>query len=332
VAYSILNGLISAAGATAHYVAACDSRTLPPHWLSELVARWRHAPASPFYSEPLDTALERLETAHASTVRPIIFMIIDGLDEIACRSPEFEQPVRRMLDFAVSQDDSSQTVAGPRLVIVVTCRTAADLEDVWPPASTSSSLSVVPVETFSTEEFATACAEQLEDRTVADRLMSTVTMDKAMPTERVVPVAAIPHAVDSALHRSLQHPLLWRFFCQLSPSHQHAVLDGSVGLLAQLTTQLLEWFCRKARARRTGFSADDAQTMLRKAASVFGSPGRVAKKESDWQRPIVEDCHFGHAEARLLYSEALSFGIIEEVESGTWRWRHPFVCSCLARQ
>src|SRR5262249_36828628 len=109
-----------------------------------------------------------------------------------------------------------------------------------------------------------------------------------------------------------------------------AALDGRAQALDRLAADFLERFYRKARSRCEGhFPSDRAEQALRRVARGDPTAQGDGSFRQDWSGRMLGA--FNESEARLLYEEALSYGLIRLDQNDTWRWRHAFVGHFLTR-
>jgi hypothetical protein len=197
------------------------------------------------------------------------------------------------------------------------------------------------VDDFSAAELGELARESTSSA-VAERITRMEAQDappemKVRPlVDRLTPASSGPRSnflpVSEGSYNALKHPLLWRFFAALDENTQQSVLNGDEAALGRICDSYLKWFYKKARARRDGFDRNDAELMLLAIAQMFGDTGRIAKRDAHWTEPATSSRRFNVSEALVLFEEARSFGMITELEAGTWRWRHPFLCAYLARK
>jgi hypothetical protein len=329
------------------YAIAASAARLPAMVISETVATWRRAPAG-HYGEHQGIALERLERAHSSSVRPILVLALDGLDEALNTGPESQDAVRRVLAL-VSEEYrmASQGPTSPRVVVFVTCRTREDLQLIWDLGQPDFGIGgearkEIPLGDFTPEELV-ELAEKSTSRAVAERIIGVMHQEltppdvawsrMSMSAARSIGAGSKLAKADEGICEALRHPLLWHFFAGLGESAQQRMLSCDPDVLRQVCRGYLQWFCDKANRRRCPhFKEANARYMLARIARKFGDAGRVARYNADWTRPATRDGRFGENDACHLFREASSFGIVKLVEAGTWRWRHPFLCEYLAAQ
>jgi hypothetical protein len=131
---------------------------------------------------------------------------------------------------------------------------------------------------------------------------------------------------DPGLLASLQHPALWGEFLDLGQEIQGQVLDGRQEARHELARRFLDRFVFKVLLRRPAWPGD---SVLWQALTRIGRsfpPGREqGRHQQHWVVPASEPGLLRVQEARDLFHEAVSYGMILTDEEGSWRWRHSFV-------
>lgn len=129
---------------------------------------------------------------------------------------------------------------------------------------------------------------------------------------------------------SLRHPVVWGVYASLLPQERNAVLDDLPHGTDRLADLFVERFLSKCRVRRHHRTHEDhLETALRSVAVASVAASAPYARESVWDAGCVR--LLGRENADFLYNEALSYGLIEEDEPSTWRWRHSFVSRSLSR-
>ena len=286
------------------------------------VAQWRHqiAPSD----RELDTTLDRLRRSFAAD--PLIVICVDAIDEKAGnpRLPEAVQDcIRNLIDRAVTSFEKNGV---PRISVILACRRVSELEKL----SRGFGLRPRPHE-IAVGEFSNSELEQLAQPLVAavkERIIShlQIASQPASGASRRA-LRALPEEVT----RALAHPVLWRFFSELTEQQQQLCLDGELGLLA---SAYLNWFREKADIRQPGLG-DECNAALRAVARHFPKDSfQIGDKDEHWILPckpvIGQDVRL----PKQLMTEALSAGILTDEEDGgrRWRWKHPWLCEYLRKE
>ena len=115
---------------------------------------------------------------------------------------------------------------------------------------------------------------------------------------------------------------------RLSATNQEKVLDDSQDGLSELAVLYVNRFCRKVDLRTPSISSDMVLEVIKTVAMHFPDSNRTGDMERDWVSRACE--HVSPSDARALFHEATSYGMIEKDSTTTWRWRHEFLCSSLA--
>jgi len=338
----------TSSGPHGHYVAAEFASQLPPGaWLSRIVAKWRGAPLDRLGSQEI--ALVRLERAHDSDTRPVIVLALDGLDEASDRGANLQEPIRDVLRFISEQfTNCSDPAQSPKAVLIVTCRSRKDIDSVWPHRSTllpdTDNLCFIPVSDFSNSELEQA-AERWLPGSVARRFLLRTRAHLVLPSLEMGGVsnpyslqtmdaqAAAPRWIDEEVYEYLKHPLLWRFFCEVQDEEaQKGILNSVKQEIWKLCENYVDWFCEKARKRNPDFRSEDAKYMLKQVALSFGNEAQPGYLSKDWIEVVASDQRFHAVQAERLFKEATSFGMVQELSRGRWRWRHPIMCEFFASQ
>jgi hypothetical protein len=139
-------------------------------------------------------------------------------------------------------------------------------------------------------------------------------------------------AADEEIVESLKHPVMWGALLELEGSVQASALQGDPQAVRELSRVFVSRFCRKAlqRGRTAGLDQLKLETVVRAVAVQSANNGRERQLYMDWIEAAHGTGFVNHFEAKTLYAEAMSAGLILEDDPQHWRWRHSWVPSCLA--
>jgi hypothetical protein len=295
--------------------------------MMQSVARWRNL-LQHNDGHNLDQALTRLRVAFAHN--PLLVICVEAIDERDGRArlpPESQHFIRSMIEKAIQQHSEHGM---PVTSVVLTCRRPEELNRLAGGAfGFPWDYYRIDVADFNAEEM-----ERLAARIVDDGVRQRIThhlQTRASVAGRAIPTAVRP--VSSDVMAVIAHPVIWRCFSELGASAQHAVLDGSTLGFDQLAALYVNWFCGKAEIRNS-FENEECRTALIAVAQRFeGNTARIGDRASDWTTPCA-DSGCSHRNANQLFGEAMTAGVLADVESGgrRWRWRHGWFCDYLLRQ
>jgi hypothetical protein len=277
-------------------------------------------PGRPFCS--LDRRLAdtsaRLEVANGSR-RPLWTIDLDGIDE----APERFSQLRELINLCWARGCRDASPAS----IVATCRsdtgsrTRTDLISQWidtPEPDLARGVGFVELDEF-----------------VGDELVEAAVKLNFAPEQRIIRAMAndsndAPQhspTVSGEILQALRHPVIWGGYASLPEADRNGVLDGGQVQLDRLAGQLYDRFLRRCKTRTRWRDQRMLELALPKVARAIVSPPPYSPK--DWDQACQR--YLGLAEARDLYFESLSYGIIKRDASPSWRWGHLFLVDYLAR-
>ena len=315
------------------YVAVTQASNVNSAWITKTVAIWRGG----LPDTQVEVALERLEVAHNSSVRPVIILAVDGLDEACHRNSYNQSYICELLTFVKQEFNNADAVNPLRIVLIATCRSPADLDNIWPhhgedfeikntssSGSPSAGLTLVSLDEFTLDELA-EIAKTL-DTTIANRIR------EGTGAQSIILGASVPNVPHQEIIDSLRQPVFWRFFAELDVVHQNLVLDLNSVALNGLCAKYIDWFFRKLSQRylETPTDITDMKDVLFSIAAQYNPSDKIGNFSLDWETPALSCKRININQIRKLYSEGLSFGLINNVDKKGWRWRHPCVCRFLA--
>ncbi|MGD1001274.1 MAG: hypothetical protein ABSA67_11320 [Candidatus Brocadiia bacterium] len=335
VALQVAQQLLNCEDVPPHYVLIDFAVSIAKVWISETIAKWRNAPSSAYEEHPAQ-ALERLQCAHGKCERPVLLMVLDGVDE--ARDLGQQDRIRQVFQLVASEFETARNRGErTRLVLVASCREAEAVENLWYyPAFKLGSphLKEVSLDDFSETEFAELVA-RVSAIAIKNRLLypnqGPATDGNAEPASALQTIEdgfSLVAPVDAEIRTALHHPLMWGLFTEMADSLQQGILDKEREALNKLCEKYVKRFSEKANLR-LGLRQGEARHVLSQVAVSFSDSRRVGLYERDWANP-VRSCLFV-VPPHQLYEEAVSFGLIRKVSSGKWSWRHPFVCEYLTR-
>jgi hypothetical protein len=243
---------------------------------------------------------------------------VDGLDE----APEQVSRLRELINHCWARGSRNASPAS----VVVTCRsdtgsrTKEDLISRWldtPEPDLVDGVGFVEFDDF-----------------VAHELVDAARLLNGAPEQRIIraasPIAAgapdqYPPVSEDIL-RSLRHPVVWGRYASLPESDRTGVLDREAVCLKRLAEQLHGRFLRRCLARKRW--RDDLMLERALPAIAQASSDRRAYVPEAWDGAC--EMYLDRTEARNLYTESLSYGIVERDAGRSWRWGHPFLVAYLA--
>lgn len=320
-------------------------------WVTELVCNWGELPVDSFRrSEPIERTLERLRIANPDLPPPILYLGLDGLDE-EIKQADQVHTVQEVLQWFWNEDNEVRHGfrQQPRATLVVTCRDEEDLVKEWLrleisgfPYRGERPLGI-EVGNFSWQELKDAANDNLP-KDLSDRIEGTIQLvihggssDLLTNTYEPLPfgtkVSFPSPLVDEDVLEVLRHPAMWRSFLEFKPVSQLRILDGKPELAGELAEIFVKRFGVKltSRGQAFKFTEEDLLHVLHSIAAASRDNKRIRQSRSDWvDWACGTDFRVEPREARGLYDEALSGGLITEDDSGSWRWRHELVWEYLA--
>lgn len=331
------------AGDSGAFTEICRAREARRSWISDIVANWRGFP--PSEGQPVDRpdrAVRRLLVANPDATRPILHVALDGLDEDMGRHGQ-EQNVREIVDWFWRQDEQTPHREGPPdATLLVTCRSMDDLIDrgfglgvSGQPYEGEGPANVV-VSDFSDDELLEAMDAVLPGLVERVRLAMASrsrTAEGISFRDQLVAFGATLSPVEAAHQEAVEaiaHPSMWQAFLTLEDDKKTQVLDGDPQALSGLGDAFARRFCRKAwdRGESSALREDDLLSVLRHIAQA--TKDQTPLRFAEWVSAATHDGNLKNPEARRLYYEAISGGLITQDEAQRWRWRHSLVWRYLA--
>ena len=336
---SVLAGRFVCEEAARRFVGSVSARDYHRHWLGEVFNEWRSgAHGDDLAVLPAKEVIRRVRLANDVEERPLLIVNVDGLDEA---SDEHRQELRRLLDACHTQQPPSPN----GLVLLLTARLIEPnpertrdhlirfLTSAHYPEELAQLFGFMYVRDFSEDELQTAIADiprplrgrmQESFRFLSWQPSKTETLGDELRPEPFRPVA------DPALVESLRHPALWGEFLDLGPEIQGMVLDDQREAMHELARRFLDRFFRKVLLRRPTWPDQGVREALTCIGRVFPRGEPRGSRSQHWLAPATGPLRA--QEARDLFHEAVSYGMIMADEREWWRWRHNFVGEYLRTQ
>jgi hypothetical protein len=259
----------------------------------------------------------RLATANGSR-RPLWTIDLDGVDE----APEQFSQIRKVINLCWAR---GSTAASPASV-VVTCRldtgsrTREGLISQWldtPEPDLAPGVGYIELNDF-----------------VGDELVDAARLLNGEPEQRIIQTASLggpgshqhPPPVAEDILKSLRHPVVWGGYASLTEAERSGVLNRERPQLHRLAEQLHARFLRRCKTRKRWRDYRMLERALPHVARA--TDGHPPYTHDTWDRGCAPCLDW--PEARDLYNESLSYGIIERDAARSWRWGHPFLVDYLA--
>lgn len=298
-------------------------------WLSDKVDTWRRPNHAPHTHETIERSLDRLFAAAGETdARPIVCLALDGIDEVE-RMNARRGDIREIIRYFEDQQKQFQGIPACG-TLIVTCRALEDLDDLDPSGWGTAALpgELIHVDGFDHRELCDAAREL--PSSVATRIAARAqNLDPLVaPTLRLPPSDV--KGVDETVYDALRHPVMWSCFRRLANEHTlNAILDADKTSLELLSKAFMGWFCNKAQRRNSACKKHHIHSLLNVIAAAFPAGEGVGTMVDHWIGPANRVAT--QTEARWMWTEAASTGVIRLDSADTWRWRHSFVFEYLRK-
>jgi hypothetical protein len=259
----------------------------------------------------------RLEVANGSR-RTLWTIDLDGIDE----APDQFRQLRELINLCWARGSRDASPAS----LVVTCRseTGSRTREIFisrwldtPEPDLVDGVGFIELNDFVAHELVDAA--RLLNGAPEQRIIRT-----ASPSEVGVPQHSTP--VPEEILQSLRHPLVWGGYASLPEPDRSGILDGEPVPLGRLAEQLHGRFLRRCQVRKRWKDDRMLQRALPAVARHNAGPPPYAPEA--WDQ--VCQSYLDRTEARDLYNESLSYGIIERDAGRSWRWGHLFLVDYLA--
>jgi hypothetical protein len=127
----------------------------------------------------------------------------------------------------------------------------------------------------------------------------------------------------------LRHPVVWGVYAVMTETERSTVLDGEVTLLNHLARKLCERFRRRCHNRRFWRDGALLQPALVAISQATMRPD-IAQMYTQGQWDENGVMFLDRSEVKVLFSECLSYGLVERESKDKWRWSHRIVAEYLA--
>ena len=229
-------------------------------WIRDVVHKWRGLVRNS--NDRPETALHRLITANPNSPRPILYLALDGLDEVPV---DRESPVREIVKWF--WEEERQDSGPPKATLIVSCRRRKDLSRKWlhlVPQLLGGGPEIVFIELkdFSEKEFREITRTKRPELSKRSSLISGPTRDML---EGEYPMEAFGDVfqsngsiqIDDQVRESLKHPAMWMAFRLLPDIIQIDAISGDQDAVYQLANRFLVWFHWKVELRQPSLSQLD---------------------------------------------------------------------------
>lgn len=322
---------------------------IPERWLAKELCAWAGLQSANhrWRDENWPESLDRIQRANPDYPPPIVHLALDGLDE------ELALRERGVIQEAINwfwghHIETSRASEPPKAILVVTCRNLEDFKLLWQNSptgfGTNQPIAHISVDLFSDDELAAVVRSAPSDRLdfgVRDGILAALrdhnATNRSLSESRLftvpLPVAQAPK-IRKPMLDAIHHPTILGSFLLLSREDQLGVLDNVQDALMNLAQKVVERFCYKAIRRRSvpGLQKDALIMLLSNIAIGTpipdSNPGWHTLEK--WTELATEGGSLNRVEARYLYKEALSGGLIRSNSPTEWQWCYSWVCDYLA--
>jgi hypothetical protein len=265
----------------------------------------------------LDDVWRRLTTANDSS-RPLWAIDIDGVDE----APDQTRNVRRVINLCWAQGNRELAPAS----LLVSYRPKRDiwgrndLVSEW--FSTAQPDLVEGIGYVEVGDFTIQELDELADLLGGEpeRRIHPTTLAESGPSLR---------PVRKDILTLLRHPVVWGVYAGMIEAERSAVLDGEVPLLNRLVRRLCERFRRRCHTRRSWEDGAMLQQALVAISQTTVRPD-VARPYGREHWDQASDMWLDRSASTALFSECLSYGLVESHAQRKWQWCHRIVAEYLA--
>jgi hypothetical protein len=301
--------------------------------LLETVENWRNR-SSGSDGAVWSRAIDRLRAAYADT--PVLVVCFDGIDEKSSETLEEGTLtlIRELINLAVE----SRFYSGKPIVsVVLSCRRKDEVSNIprnlnaiAPP----NAVMEICVSDYDEQELLDALQGLLgPNHEVVQEIRAALGGSSlSSTTSRVRRIRRSTTQISSEAIEIISHPVLCFIFSKLSVSNQRRCLTGDHQALHLLGDDYVEWFRKKASCRIPNLKHGECEVALIAASRTFSDWNGIGEFHTNWLTS-VEQSIGTRLQAIRLYDEAISAGLILQVDRSvkTWRWRHPWFCRFLAQ-
>lgn len=216
--------------------------------------------------------------------------------------------------------------------VILTCRHRREVDNIprnLNPIAPENDVNYIRIEDYDDDEMMAAIRTFKElDIDVAQRIAGTLDApDLSTAASRGTNLDVSSEVIDL-----IRHPVLWYVFSQLTGERQRQCLAGEQQALQYLGSDYLKWFQKKAACRITNLQLGECFEALCEAAKTFDVASEIGFKDANWLQPVANSIG-NRLRATLLYKEAISAGLILDIDrrEQSWRWRHRWLCNFLVQ-
>lgn len=301
------------------------------------VHEWRGFPVGSRPDDSREEAIERLIRANPDT-KPIFYLAIDGVDEHS-RSEDMQEWVQPIISWFWEKDRERLPDHPPDATLLVSCRNSQDFASErlgYAYDYSGEEPYTIAVGEFSDEEFSAAMrrhfSENASDIMQADAHIESDTNYYPLAFESEFMFGS-SRFINTRVIGTLKHPVMWRALLRLEPSTRHRVLEGDENALHGLAQEFINWFHWKLGLRELMHPNLSMENLLRILNMVAqNSDSSVSNmRDEHWVSPACLTNLVNNHEARRLFVQAESAGLIELNDRLSWRWRHGAVYDFLIR-
>ncbi len=285
------------------------------------IARWRHQKLQ--CDQEFEITMSRLRRSFRGD--PLLVVCIDAIDEKGGEPTlpgAVQSCIRELIDRAVT---SFEEHGVPTISVVLACRRENEYEklDRGRPLPVPHPISVSEFDDSELRKLVQNLSGSVEKRIVSHLDVRSESMQGRVHRG----ARAVPPNVMNAL----RHPVIWGFFSDQSEVVQQECLNGTLDLLA---AAYFQWFRRKADIRIPGLG-DECECALRAVACAFPrDASQIGEKQQHWLSPCRTMNGDDIRLAKQLMKEAMTAGIVIDVENEghKWRWKHTWLCEYLRKE
>jgi len=323
----------------------------PPHKLAQMMIPQGHYPptfgaiveywrgnGSGANGASDDLGLERLKRANSGFPQPIVLLGLDGIDETNPPSMRNDTTARVLSFFWDLHVRARIDETPPPARLFVSCRRESTLKRLLPDPMGLGQTELTPryvyFGDFTNKELSDlARQDSTVDHQAADLIAQSLMGDfEPTGTGFGPPAFTLPKSsVSREKVDLLRHPILWRSFTLLDAAAQNGVLAGSREAQDKLGAAFLKWFCERI-AHRINIEVGYVPIALRYLANTCHDSTATYGLDR-WLQCVQHAAGFTQGDAKSLYQECLSSGIVQDIApSGgpvlhgrSWRWKHVFL-------
>ena len=232
------------------------AKNLKHDWIANTVHKWRGLPEGIHQDTP-QKAIERLIIANPDSRRPILWLALDGLDEVTA-SPQQIDLIREILQWFWDLDCEVGSDTPSAATLIVSCRRKEDFEQSWlhlPHDYPGAYPVTIQVGDFSDSEIEKAASQSFPE--LYRRIVSTNGGHLSFLKESSNPIPfdqdleyTPQNSINQDVWMSLKHPAMWRALLNLDNSARVNAIDGNEQAVYSLADHFVKWFHSKLLQRR----------------------------------------------------------------------------------